>query len=428
MALKNIWMPEQVRYDTEVLIRTTAISIHTLLLALCTILFSLPTISHAGEWSGYVNGEFRGFAHSPADPRQHGNNFSLSAQPEYYTDWDNGQQSFTFVPFVRWDENDDERSHTDIREFTWLKAADDWELRAGIRKVFWGVTESQHLVDIINQTDLVEATDGEEKLGQPMINLALIRDWGTLDLFILPGFRERTFPGVDGRLRTALPVDTDQAIYESSDENQHIDYAARWTQAIGDWDAGLSYFNGTSRDPRFVLGLNDKGQTVLIPAYDLIEQWGLDLQATLDDWLWKFEAINRSGQADLSGQNKRYTALTAGFEYTFVGIAESNMDLGVISEYLYDDRGNNAPTPFADDILFGARLTLNDEQSTDFLFGIIFDTNDNTRLFSLESSRRIGEDWKITVEGRAFVNITKTDLLAGVRKDDYLQVELARYF
>ena len=90
----------------------------------------------------------------------------------------------------------------------WLKVFDESELRVGLRKVFWGVTESQHLVDIINQTDLVESLDGEEKLGQPMINYALINDWGTLDLYLLPYFRERTFSGINGRLRSSLYVDT----------------------------------------------------------------------------------------------------------------------------------------------------------------------------------------------------------------------------
>lgn len=382
-------------------------------------LFSTANTSHSGEWSGYLSGEFRHFVNDPAGPRQHGDNGSLAAQPEYYTEWDNGRQSFTFVPFVRWDENDKERTHADVRELTWLKTADDWELRIGIRKLFWGVTESQHLVDIINQTDLVEAADGEEKLGQPMLNLALIRDWGTIDLFVLPGFRERTFPGAEGRLRSTLPVDVDHAQYESSDEEQHIDYAARWSHYLGDWDFGVSYFNGTSRDPLFIP--NAKASK-LIPVYGLIEQWGIDVQATLGDWLWKAEAIHRSGQGD------PYTAVTAGFEYTFVGIFDSTADLGVISEFLYDDRGDAALTPFADDILIGARLTLNDEQSTEFLVGVIADSDDTTRLLTLESSRRLGEDWKITLEGQAFVNIPDTDLLTGVRKDDYLQLELARYF
>jgi hypothetical protein len=422
------WMPEQARHDDDELTRVIVMVVRIFLLTISAALFSIPAFSYAGEWSGYVSSEYRAFAQSPADARQHGNNLSFSAQPEYYADWDNGQQSFTFVPFARWDENDSERSHADIRELTWAKAADDWELRAGIRKVFWGVTESQHLVDIINQTDLVEATDGEEKLGQPMINLALIRDWGTLDLFVLPGFRERTFPGTKGRLRFSPPIDTSQAIYQSSDKDKHIDYAARWAHYLGDWDIGLSYFNGTSRDPSFTFGLNNKGQPVLIPVYELIEQWGLDLQATLDDWLWKVEVINRSGQTDFSGQQKSYTALTAGFEYTFVGIAQSSADLGVIAEILYDERGDNALTPFADDTLLGARLTLNDEQSTEFLFGMIFDNHDGTRLLTLESSRRLGADWKITLEGQAFLNISPDNFLTGVRKDNYLQVELARYF
>jgi len=400
----------------------------TTLLLFSAALFGNSTLSHAGEWSGYISGEFRAFADSPVDARQHDNNISFSAQPEYYIDWDDGQQSFTIVPFIRWDENDDERSHADIRELTWLKAADNWELRVGIRKVFWGVTESQHLVDIINQTDLVDASDGEEKLGQPMLNLALIRDWGTLDLFVLPGFRERTFPGEKGRLRFSPHIDTDQATYESSDKDQHIDYAARWAHYLGDWDVGLSYFNGTSRDPSFTLGQDNKGQPILIPNYVLIEQWGFDLQATLGNWLWKAEIINRSGQPDRIGQDKPYTALTAGFEYTFVGIADSNADLGMISEILYDERGDDASTPFADDILLASRLTLNDEQSTEFLLGMIFDSDDTTRLLTLESSRRLGANWKITLEGQAFINITDTELLASVRKDNYVQLEVARYF
>jgi hypothetical protein len=383
--------------------------------ALCAV----AGISHGAEWSGYVSAEYRAFSQSPLDPRQHHNNLSFSTQPEFYTAWDDNQQSFTFVPFVRWDENDEERSHADIRELTWLKAARDWELRVGIRKVFWGVTESQHLVDIINQTDLVEAPDGEEKLGQPMINLALIRDWGTVDLFVLPGFRERTFPGVDGRLRSALPVDSSHAIYQSSDEDKHIDLAARWTRVIGDWDVGLSAFKGTSRDPRFVA---NAGGTALIPVYDLITQWGLDLQATRGDWLWKLEAINRRGQGET------YNALTAGFEYTLFGIADSATDLGMIAELLYDDRGNNALTPFADDIMLGARLTLNDVQSTEFLFGLIADVSDTTRSVKLESSRRLGENWKISLEGLAFINVSDNDPLASMRKDNYLQLELARYF
>lgn len=373
-----------------------------------------------GEWSGNIAGELRYFTREPLDNEQFDHsNISFSAQPEYYKKWDNGDQSFIFTPFVRVDQNDSERSHADIRELAWIKVADTWELRAGIRKVFWGVTESQHLVDIINQTDLVENLDGEDKLGQPMINLALIKDAGTLDLFILPGFRERTFPGEDGRLRTGLVVDTDNPVYESGAEEKRTDFALRWFQYVGAFDVGLSYFNGTSRDPRFIP--NGSG-TALLPVYDVINQVGLDVQATLDDWLWKLEIISRGGQGD------RYTALTGGFEYTFVGIMETSYDLGVIAEYLYDDRDDEATTPFANDLMTGARFTFNDEQSTEILAGVITDLDEGSVMLNVEASRRLGNAYKLSIEARAFSNLDNDDPLYSFRKDDYLQAELAWYF
>ncbi len=376
----------------------------------------------AGEWSGYVAGELRTFLQSPAFADQDASSLSLSAQPEYYHAWDNGDQSFLFVPFLRIDNRDPERSHVDIRELSWIKASRDWELRAGIRKVYWGVTESQHLVDIINQTDLVENPDGEDKLGQPMINFAWIQDWGTLDFFVLPGFRERTFPGADGRLRTALVVDTDHPQYESSREERHIDAALRWSHSMGDWDWGLSHFHGTSRDPQLLPGLDADGNPVLIPRYDIINQTGLSLQATKGDWLWKLEAIRRTGQGDT------YSAATGGFEYTLVGIRDSAIDLGLLLEYSFDDRKDAAPTPFEDDIFIGTRWAFNDIQSTEILAGIFLDRDHDGRLYNIEASRRLGNEWKLTGELRIWGDYPQQDPLYSFREDDYLLVELARYF
>jgi hypothetical protein len=134
----------------------------------------------AWELSGYVGIESLGFFQNPVDNQQHSHYLSGVLQPQLVHEWDDGQQSFAFVPFYRYSQYDDRRTHFDIRELTWLKVAEKWELRVGFRKVFWGVTESEHLVDIVNQTDLVENLDMEDKLGQPMVNLALIRDWERL--------------------------------------------------------------------------------------------------------------------------------------------------------------------------------------------------------------------------------------------------------
>lgn len=375
-----------------------------------------------GQWSGQLATEARLFADSPAHPGQGAGSLSLALQPEYYRSWDEGRQSFLFAPFLRLDSRDAERSHGDIRELSWIRASHDWELRLGIRKVFWGVTESQHLVDILNQTDLVENPDGEDKLGQPMVNLALVREWGTLDLFLLPGFRERTFPGIEGRLRPALVVDSEQAVYESSREERRIDAALRWSHYIGPWDLGLSHFHGTGREPRLLPGVDGGGQPVLVPHYDVIHQTGLAVQRIAGDWLWKLELIRRSGQVDT------FTAAVGGFEYTLVGLRESVMDLGLLLEYSFDDRKDAAPNPFENDLFLGTRWVFNDVDGTEILAGLFLDLDHHGRLYNLEASRRIGNAWRLSAELRLWQAFPVTDPLHAFQADDHLLVELARYF
>lgn len=390
--------------------------------ALLLILLLSAGVVHAGEWSGNIAVEGRMFQHDALDPRQDKGNFSLSALPEYFHEWNDGADSVTFTPFIRFDSDDDERTHADLRELKWTHIGDRWETHIGISKVFWGVTESQHLVDIINQTDLVENLDGEDKLGQPMVKYSASREWGTLDLFLLPGFRERTYPGKNGRTRTIPRVDTDLVQYESGKEEKHIDSAIRWSNTYDIWDVGVSWFSGTGRDPVLIPAIDNNGEVVLAPYYEQINQTGLDVQATIDSWLLKLELISRDGTGD------RYTASTAGFEYTLYGLFDSAHNLGLLAEYLYDERGRNAPTFFEDDLFVGARWVWNDVQDTQLLAGMIKDSSSSERIFRLEASRRIGQSLKLNIESQVFSNIRPSSRFANFNQEDYLQVELAWYF
>ncbi|MEX2016098.1 MAG: hypothetical protein WD873_05620, partial [Candidatus Hydrogenedentales bacterium] len=170
-----------------------------LLAAATAMLLACPAAS-AGDWRGFVGIEKRLFLQNPVDARQVDDlNISLVVDAEYEHVWPERYERLVFAPFLRIDQHDRDRTHADVRQLYWEKSWDFLDLRIGIRKVFWGVTESQHLVDILNQTDLIANIDAEDKLGQPMISAAWLGEWGTLDFFVLPGFRERTFPGVDGR-------------------------------------------------------------------------------------------------------------------------------------------------------------------------------------------------------------------------------------
>ena len=145
-----------------------------------------------------------------------------------------------------------ERTHADIRELKVDYISGPWSATFGVDTVFWGKTEAVHLVDIINQTDQVEDLDDEDRLGQPLVRVAYLADAGEFSAFILPYFRERTFPGEDGRLRTSLPIDTDRAIYDTSAEEWTPAAALRFAGVFGDVDFGVSGFYGLGRDPAFV--------------------------------------------------------------------------------------------------------------------------------------------------------------------------------
>ena len=382
-------------------------------------LLALP--AQAGEWRGNVALEGTLFLQDPLDPAQPDDNLSLSIEPDYYHDWDDGNQRVVFAPFLRADANDSERSHFDLREAYWRRSFEEAELTIGLRKVFWGVTETQHLVDIINQTDFVENLDGEDKLGQPMVSLRWLKDWGTVDLFVLPYFRERTFAGPNGRPRAAPYIDQDNPVYESSAEEHRIDVALRYSHYIGDWDFGLAHFHGTSREPRLEPAFDPDRGLILVPHYDILDQTSLDVQATKGAWLWKVEAIARD---NFDG---RSTAVAAGFEYTLYGLFDSAVDLGLIVEYLFDDQPE-VRVATNNDLAIGGRFALNDEQDTELLAFSVVDADTQTFFSSVEGSRRFGQTWRLSLEGRFFSNPEPEDLLYGLREDDYVELTLEKFF
>ncbi len=386
-----------------------------------TLYFVFVSQAAACELSGYAAVEGRTFFNDALFPGQEQDSMSLAVQPEFYHEWKNGS-SFTFTPFARVDSADPERSHFDIRELNYLLPRDSWEFMAGIGRVFWGVTEFVHLVDIINQTDAVEGIDGEDKLGQPMIHLSIPREWGVVDMFVLPYFRERTFPGEKGRLRTQVVVDTGRAVYESAAKKYHVDLALRYSHTTGDWDFGVYYFRGTGREPELLLKTDPAGNPVLVPFYVQIGQTGIDVQMVKGDWLFKLESIYRTGQGN------DFFAGVGGFEYSMVNVASSGMDAGLIAEWAYDERGEEASTPFDNDVMLGIRLALNDVAGTEALMGISRDVDSRDSIFSLESGRRIGDGWKISLDAFFVLDSSENDAVHALRADDNLQIKLSYYF
>lgn len=380
-----------------------------------------PALAVDFDFSGYVEPEFQVFPYRGNVAGQKRWNSSVAVELTFEADWDGGDQYIVFTPFGRLDAQDGNRTHFDIRELKYAHVVGDWEFRIGFDKVFWGVTEVAHLVDIINQTDNIESIDGDEKLGQPMLAVSTAQPFGYFDFYLLPYFRERTFPSMSGRPAFDIPVDETLTTYESDDKRQHLDVAARYSNTFEDWDVGLSFFQGTSRDPIFRPVFNGSS-LVLAPFYAQIRQTSIDLQATKGAWLYKFEGFLRREL------NEERVQATGGIEYTIYQIFESASDVGIVAEYIWDDRGANPANAFANDAVLGLRWTPNDEASTAVLAATTVDMDTQAFGLSLEAERRFGNDYFATLEARFFQNVPRSDPLYSFSNDDFIQLRIARYF
>ena len=151
----------------------------------------------------------------------------------------------------------------------------------------------------------------------------------------------------------------------------------------------------------------------------MIDQLGVDIQATKESWLWKFEAI--SGKVRNSSG---YTAAVGGLEYTWFAL-DGASDLGLLLEYQFDDREYRYTN---NDIALGLRWALNNTQSTEMLLAVSSDLDNQTRFLSFEANHRLSDFWYIESEIRAFSNVDMQEGTYDLRLDDYLQIEIRRYF
>lgn len=430
----------------------------------------------AAELEGRVELEGRSFPQA-----REGETFVPSAalDAEFFHEWEERRARVVGQFFARKDGEDTSRTHGDVRELYYQEVGADFEFRFGLRHVFWGVTEARHLVDIVNQSDLVEDLDGESKLGQPMFNLALIPDWGTVELFLMPYQRARTFPGVDGRPRLPLRVDVSDAQYESLRGQAHLDAALRYRGSFGPLDIGLAWFDGTARDPRilpcirrgadgeFVKGSPDgpscdilstivtpddplppltdvlqalgivtsdeegraqaerevRDNLVLVPHYDRLRQISVDAQYVYESLALKLEALMRERE------DGRSSAAVAGFEYTIGDFRGTGADLGLLAEYLWDERTDFFTARYDDDLFVGSRLGLNDEAGTQVLGGVIVERRGlGNRTYAVEASRRLGDSWRASLEARVFSDVPKDSIESFIADQDSYVLTLERFF
>lgn len=427
----------------------------------------------SAQWDARGNLELEGryFDLSEED----GTTGSIAGQINLYRPLADPDLSFTAELFYRRDADDHRRSHGDIRQ-AFIRAVEGAiELNIGYRRVFWGVTESRSLVDIVNQRDLVEDIDGEARLGQPMLQLRWLPRAGTADFFVLPVARKRTFPGPEGHPRIPFRIAQEASRFPGGRQFR-LDYAARWQWRLRDADIAISWFDGAARSPDLLpclargsdfpntsrgpncnladaepelgplsntlldvlqllqLAPDDQqleedviaevmDNLVLVPDYPREQRAGLELQYLSGPLALRLEALARKRSSDWS------FASVSGVEYTLPRFFDTGWSVGLLFEHLYDQRDEDVIAQrFSNDLFFGTRVSLNDLADTLVLAGAIVEPDLGNRLFALEASRRFGANWRVTLDARLFDDLPDDPIVDLLDGQNRVRLQIQRFF
>lgn len=382
------------------------------------VILSLLAINvFSQSFSGFVETENRYFFQNGLYDSQKDYYSSLTFQLDYSKEVKHSNSFIKYSLFGRYDFIDVNSTHFDIRELYYKKQFKNLHTSLGFKQVFWGVVESTNINDIINQKDMLEGINEETKLGELMWHNIIIKSYGSFETYFMPIHRSVEFPGEKGRLRP--PIDSTvskEKLYEYDLKNMYPSTAIRYTHTIENLDLGVNFFHGLSREPKIKQNQNETSI-----FYPVINQFGGDFQYNYQALLIKSELIyniNNYGN---------YSAVVVGFEYTQGNFLRSGGDLGLVCEYLYDERGRSTIRSMDNDLFIGARYSSNNISGTQILIGGIFDLSKSSRIYSLTASSRLNDILKLEIKGNWFNNISSEEFMFLFKNDSYIQVKLIMY-
>ena len=367
------------------------------------------------EISGWLESELRFFPAEGLYARQRRAYPALGSELRAAGALGSGVFRWNVTGFARVGFGDDHRSHVELREAAWTWQPARWRVRAGMLMNFWGVTESNRLVDVVNQRDERESPDMDAKLGQPGIAWTGPAAGGTLEVLALTHHRPRAFGLGAGRFRPP-PAFVVTPSYESAAGRHRLDWAGRWSKRTGALDLGLSHFWGTAREPRF------PDSTAPQPRYAVMHQTGIDAQVTLGALLLKAEAIRRGEDGTTIG------AATTGVEYVLGSVAGTGADIVMFAELTLDERRDRTPTGLDRDLFLAARWSPNDAAGTELTAGGTLDLTRGAHTLRFEGSRRWSESWRVTTEVHLIGGQRAPELGYLMRRDSFVRAAVARYF
>ena len=322
-----------------------------------------------------------------------------------------------------------------------------FKIKVGYDLLNWTATEAFHPADIFNSRNLDSDLQNYEKLGEPMISVAVKTALGRFTLYHMPTFTQPILPSTASRLSFAPGQETTISRLDVAGELTERwftpQFGLRWRFAFDQADLTLHGIHHQDRSQPSIVLLNN------IPSalFQTVTQLGGTYQQVIDAFILKLEAAWRifhkpsSELRDIvfldGSQGKPdHGRIAVGIEY---GLAH---ETGSESAFILEAQSLIGPSrvtaaqldTFQADILLGYRFAFNDEASTSFIASGIADIEYFDEFIgSLSVERRFGETWIAKASLRILDTQEPTTPLEAkplqrIRESDHLSVQLTRHF
>ena len=114
-------------------------------------------------------------------------------------------------------------------------------------------------------------------------------------------------------------------------------------------------------------------------------------------------------------------------EHGFYGLADTDYDASVFLEGLYSNNRQGVALPYKQHVMIGLRLDSNNESSSNVMFSLINDIDNNDRTIYINSQHRFTNKLSAEVDVWYFDIRKKSSDLLYLKQEGYIQLGIKYY-
>jgi hypothetical protein len=388
------------------------------IILISTLLSSL-LLAEGFEYKGNIGFESSYIDHDIAGKRDKQNALNLELELKHKIK--DGQFVFNGKAII--DKDDKNRRYFDANDFYYKYNFENSDLLIGRNTRFWGAMEFYNHTDSFNTKDLRDDPfDYDSKIGANSI--AYTQYFENSEVALIAKIHEESHRVQDTKsVNNFFPANYSSKLETQKDRDRptlYLKYSGSGEETQIDYS--LIYQNGYD-EQRYLAPV--KGE-LREHAYIVNKLMGY---ATLvnGETIYKTELAYTKSDDDRVSD---YAQISLGVEHTLYGVWDKS-DLGLLAEYYrYEAKDSDKlgakefGNLFADDLMLGLRLTLNDGADSDVLGGVAIDRDNHEKIIFVEYNTRLYNKYKL---GLSYQHLSPEDG-STFKELDRVSLELGYYF